>query len=473
MSRTDTSPTSVIQRWTLAAVLAATAILMLDIAVVNTALPSLAVDLHTDLHALKWVLDAYTLALASVVLTAGSLADRYGRRKLFALGVTVFTVSSAAAAASPSIGFLIGARAVQGLGAALMFAVSLALMSNAFRTPAERAKAFAAYGATIGASFALGPFAGGLLTEVFGWESVFLVNVPIGVVVLAITVLKLVESRDPNPPRIDLPGQLTLIGGLFALVYGFLDAAEDGWGATHVVVALAAAAVLLVAFLSIEATSEAPMMPLELFRNRRFTGAQLAAVAISSGLFAGFIYTMVYLQEVHGYSPVEAGLVLVPGTMVNLFCAAGTASLAKRVPPVVLISGGLTLVAIGMVISALMLREDTSFLELQLGFVISMAGTGLFNPAVSEVALDVPHHQAGLATGIHDTARQAGVAVGIAALGTLIGAGDYVGGLQDVFLAGAAVTAAGALITFVLFRPRAGVAAARESEPSGQALSAT
>jgi EmrB/QacA subfamily drug resistance transporter len=439
--------------WTLAAVLAATAILMLDIAVVNTALPSLQADLKTDLHALKWVLDAYTLALASVVLTAGSLADRYGRRKLFALGVTVFTVSSAAAAASGTIEFLIAARAVQGLGAALMFAVSLALLSNAFRTPAERAKAFAAYGATIGASFALGPFAGGVLTEGFGWEWVFLINVPIGLVVLAITAIKLVESRDPNPPKIDIPGQVTLVGGLFALVYGLLNAAEEGWSDTLVVIALAAAAVLLTAFLVIEKTSSAPMMPLGMFRNRRFSGAQIAVVTISSGLFAGFIYIMVYLQEVRGYSPIEAGLILVPGTMVNLFCAAGTASLAKRVPPVVLIAGGLGLVAAGLVILAVMLDADSSWLELQVGFVVSMAGTGLFNPAVSEVALDVPPHQAGLATGIHDTARQSGLAVGIAALGTLIPVGgDYVQGLETVFLVGAAITAAGALITLYLFR---------------------
>jgi hypothetical protein len=159
-----------------------------------------------------------------------------------------------------------------------------------------------------------------------------------------------------------------------------------------------------------------------------------------------------YLQQVRGYSPVEAGLILVPGTMVNLFCAAGTASLAKRVPSVVLIAGGLGLVAAGLVILAVMLNADTTWLELQVGFVVSMAGTGLFNPAVSEVALDVPQHQAGLATGIHDTARQSGLAVGIAALGTLIPAGDYVEGLQTVFLAGAAVTAAGALITLYLFR---------------------
>ena len=330
MPAPDSPPTSVVQRWTLAAVLAATAILMLDIAVVNTALPTLQLDLNTDLHALKWVLDAYTLTLASLVLTAGSLADRYGRRRLFGIGVTVFALSSAAAAASGSIEFLIATRAVQGLGAALMFAVSLALLSHAFRTAQERTGAFAAYGATIGASFALGPFVGGALTEWLGWEWVFLINVPIGIVVLAICMTKLVESRDPQPPKIDFPGQITLVAGLFALVYGLLNAAEDGWGAGHVVAALAAAVGLLSAFIAIEATSRAPMVPLGMFRNPRFAGAQIAAMAISAGLFSTFIYIMIFLQEVKGYSPMQAGLVLVPGTMVNLFCAAATAKMGRR-----------------------------------------------------------------------------------------------------------------------------------------------
>lgn len=445
-----------LQKWTLAAVLAATAILMLDIAVVNTALPTLQADLDTDLHMLKWVLDAYTLALASVVLTAGSLADRYGRRKLFALGVTVFTVSSAAAAASGSIELLIAARAVQGIGAALMFAVSLALLSHAFRTPQERTGAFAAYGATIGASFALGPFVGGLLTEVAGWEWVFLVNVPIGIVVLAICMTRLAESRDPNPPKIDIPGQLTLVGGLFALVYGLLNAAEEGWGSSPVIAALASAAGLLAAFIYIEATSSAPMVPLGMFRNPRFAGAQLAAMAISAGLFSTFIYIMIFLQDVKGYSPMEAGLVLVPGTMVNLFCAAATAKLAGKVQPGVLIAGGLGLASLGMIISALLISPDMSWLELQIGFIVSMAGTGLFNPAVSAVALDVPERVAGLATGIHDTARQAGVAVGIAALGTLVSTGDIAGSLQDVMYAGAAIGAVGAFAALFLFRPRPG-----------------
>lgn len=433
--------------------LAATAILMLDIAVVNTALPTLQADLDTDLHALKWVLDAYTLALASIVLTAGSLADRYGRRKLFAIGVTVFTVSSFAAAFSGSIEFLIATRAVQGVGAALMFAVSLALLSNAFRTPGERTKAFAAYGATIGASFALGPFVGGVLTEYAGWEWVFLLNVPIGIALLAMTATRLEESRDPNPPKIDIPGQITLVGGLFGLVYGLLNAAEEGWSEPHVIVALASAVGLLAAFIFIEATSRAPMLPLGMFRDRRFAGAQVAAMAISAGLFSTFIYIMVFLQEFKGYSPMEAGLFLVPGTMCNLFCAAATAQLGRKVQPVVLIAGGLGLAAIGMGISALMISADASWVELQIGLVISMIGTGLFNPAVSEAALNVPEHQAGLATGIHDTARQMGIAIGIAALGTLITA-DYVDSLKTVFLVGGIVGGVGALAALWLFRGR-------------------
>jgi predicted MFS family arabinose efflux permease len=290
---------------------------------------------------------------------------------------------------------------------------------------------------------------------------VFLLNVPIGVVLLAITARKLVESSDPNPPKIDVPGQLTLVGGLFGLVYGLLNAAEEGWTEPHVLVALIAGVALLIAFIAIEATSRAPMVPLGMFRDKRFAGAQIAALAISAGLFSTFIYIMVYLQEMRGYSPIEAGLFLVPGTMFNLFCAAGTAQLGRRVQPVVLIAGGLGLAAVGMVISAFTITADASWLQLQVGLVISMIGTGLFNPAVSEAALDVPEHQAGLATGIHDTARQTGIAIGIAALGTLISSTDYVGSLQTLFLVGGLIGGVGAIAALFLFRgPRTGAEAA-------------
>ena len=295
-----------------------------------------------------------------------------------------------------------------------------------------------------------------MLTEGLGWEWVFLVNVPIGVVVLAITALKLVESRDPNPPRIDLPGQVTLVGGLFALVYGLLNAAEDGWGATPVVVALGAARRAADRVRgdrgdlarADDAARHVPQPRASRARSSPRWRSPPACSRASSTSWSSCRRSAATRRS-------RPGSILVPGTTVNLFCAAGTASLSKRVPPVALIGGGLVLVALGLVDLRAMLDADTTWLQLQLGFIIAMAGTGLFNPAVSAVALDVPEHQAGLATGIHDTARQAGIAVGIAALGTLIPAGgNFVDGLQNVFLAGAAITAVGALVTFVLFRAR-------------------
>ncbi len=452
-----------LQRWTLAAVCAATAVLMLDIAVVNTALPTLAVDLGTGFEGLKWVVDAYALALASVVLTAGALADRLGRRRLFAAGLVLFTVSSVGCAAAGSIEVLSAARAVQGVGAAVMFAVSLALLANAFPSARERAGALAAYGATIGAAFAVGPAVGGVLTTALGWRWVFLVNVPIGLAVLAVTARHLRESRDPHPRRLDVPGQLTLIGGLFLLVFGLLRVAEDGWTAP-VIGALGGAAVLLAAFLAVEARSPAPMVPLGLFRDPRFAGAQVTAFAISAGLFAVFVYVMVYLQGVLGLSAVEAGLVLVPGTVLNLVVAGATAGLSDKVHPGTMMTGGLALVAVGLGWLTTVSGVDATWLTLQPGICVAMIGTGLFNPAVSAVALDVPERQSGLAAGFYETARQAGIAVGVAALGTLVpqgvgagaaGAQAFVDGLQDALVAGAVLAALGALAAAVLVRERA------------------
>jgi len=457
-----------IQRWTLAAVCAATAVLMLDIAVVNTALSTIAVDLDTDLTGLQWVVDAYTLALATVVLSAGSLADRLGRRRLFLGGLTLFTVSSVACAAAPSIEVLIGARAVQGVGAAVMFAVSLALLAQAFPGVTERGKALAAYGATIGASFAIGPLVGGALTTGLGWRWVFLINVPIGLACVAVAVTKVRESRDPHARRLDVPGQVTLAAGLFLLVFGLLRGNEEGWGSTMIVAILAGAVVLLVAFVIVELQSLRPMVPMRLFRTPAFAGAQVAAFAISASFFAIFLYTTLYLQQVLGLSAVEAGLVYLPGTFVN-FAAAGATAQLTRVPRGVLVSAGLALVALGMWMLT-GVEVGSSWTSVLPGSIVAMLGTGIFNPAVSAVALDVPEHQSGLAAGINDTARQAGIAVGVAALGALIpasaglGAADpagFVAGLQDALLVGAAVAAVGAVASAVLIRAprRAGAGA--------------
>src|SRR4051794_11797067 len=290
------------QRLTLTVVCIATAMLMLDIAVVNTAMPSIGKDLETGLSGLQWVVDAYTLALAAIVLTAGSVADRLGRRAVFVTGLAVFTASSAACAAAPSIAVLEVARAVQGLGAGLLFATSLAILVDAYPEARERAGALAVYGSVIGASFLLGPLMGGLLTSGLSWRWVFFVNIPLGIATYVLTRRGVDESKDPHPRRVDWGGQVTLTAGLFLLVLALLRGNEDGWGSTGIVVVLSAAVVSLVAFVVIEARSTHPMLPLGFFRNKRFTAAQIAVFGISAGLFSLFIYLGIYLQSVLGLS---------------------------------------------------------------------------------------------------------------------------------------------------------------------------
>jgi EmrB/QacA subfamily drug resistance transporter len=453
------------KRWTLAVVCAATAMLMLDIAVVNTALSRIADDLHAGLSGLQWVVDAYTLTLAATVLTAGSLADRFGRRRLFTAGLALFTAASAACAAAPGIHELIAARAVQGLGASIMFAVSLAVLAHAFPEAKERAGALAAYGATIGASFAIGPLVGGALTSGLDWQWIFLVNIPIGLACIWITRTQVVESRDPRARRVDVAGQLTLAPGLLLLVLALLRGNDDGWGSTTIVAAFAGAAVLLAAFLAIELRTREPMLPLSFFRNPSFTGAQVAAFAISASFFAVFFYTTLYLQQILGLSAIEAGLVYLPGTVLMFFVSGATSALGERVSARAMMAGGLILVAVGMVYMGAVAATDSTWTAFLPGTLIASLGCGLFNPAVTAVALgSVPVHQSGLAAGMNDTFRQAGIAVGVAALGALVpagaalGGGDpqaYVSGLQDALYAGAVLAAAGGIATALLVRGRA------------------
>ncbi len=460
------------QRWTLAVVCAATMMLMLDIAVVNTALSRIAEDLNTGLSGLQWVVDAYTLALASVVLTAGSLADRLGRRRLFAIGLTIFTVASGLCALAQDIVFLNSARAVQGIGAAVMFAVSLALLAHAFPGAKERAGALAAYGATIGASFAIGPLVGGLLTSGLDWQWIFLVNIPIGLACLYITYAYVQESRDPNAHGIDWAGQVTLTAGLFLLVLALLRGNEDGWGSTLIVAELAGAAVALIAFVLVELRVKQPMLPMRFFRDGSFTGAQVTAFAISSTFFAIFLYVTIYLQQILGLSAIEAGLVYLPGTLVMLVVSGATAQLGQKVPARTMISVGLALVAVGMGLFMLA-GENSSWTILMPGFLVASVGVGLFNPALTNVALSsVSQDQSGVAAGVNDTARQAGIAVGVAALGALIpaehafggDAGKYVSGMHDALLVGGLVAAIGALAGWFLISSKYGAAAEAPDE---------
>jgi EmrB/QacA subfamily drug resistance transporter len=459
--------------WTLAVVSIATAMLMLDIAVVNTAITDMGRDLHTGLDGLKWVVDAYTLALAAVVLTTGSLADRLGRRRVFAAGLVLFTVASAAAAAATDITMLNIIRAVQGLGAAAMFATSMALLAQEFPGAQERAKALGIYGATIGGSFAFGPIIGGALTSGFGWRSIFVINIPIGIAALAITRKYVRESKDPNARRIDWAGQTVLTAALFLLTLGLLRGNDVGWGSGEIVAELTASVVLLALFVLIERKVKDPMLPLALFRIPSFTGAQIAAFSISASLFAVFIYATIYLQQVLGLSAIEAGLVYIPGTILNAATSGVTAGMAEKgkLSARTMVSLGLALVAAGLVLMT-MADADSSWLTLQPGFMIAMIGTGMFNPAVIAVALgSVSEDQSGLAAGVNDTARQAGIAVGVAALGAMIPTGaltkgdvtGYVDGLHNALVVGGALAAVGAIAAAYLIRTR-------QAAPEGQAV---
>ena len=446
---------------TIVAACLATAMLMLDISVINTALSSIAHGLDTGLGGLQWVVDAYTIPLAATVLTAGAIADRLGRRRLFLLGLAIFTVSSALCGAAGGIGVLVGARAVQGLGASMMFATALALISQVTPDREARVNALAAYGAAIGASFALGPFIGGTLTDVFGWRAIFLVNVPIGIAVMWITYRWVAEGRDPTPRRIDLPGQVTLIGGLFLLVLALLRGNEDGWGSTGIIAALVGAAALLTAFVVVEGRSREPMLPLRLLSQRRFAGPQVAVFAIASSFFAVFLYLTLYLQTVLGMSPIQTGLVYLPGTFLVFIVSGMTAQFGAKYSPAKIASLGLALVAAGLA-GMLIIGVDSSWTALLPGLLVTSLGTGLFNPTGSALALNaLSDEQSGLAAGANDTFRQAGVAVGIAALGTLVPAGaalggdpqSYVDGLHHALIASAVLAGAGAVATAWLLIP--------------------
>ena len=457
-----------IKRWTLAVVCIATAMLMMDIAVVNTALSRIAEDLHANLNGLQWVVDAYTLALAATVLTAGSLADRFGRRRVFSIGLTIFTIASAACAASSGITELNIYRAVQGIGAAVMFAVSLALLANAFPEARERGGALAAYGATIGASFAIGPLVGGALTSALDWQWIFLINVPLGIACIWITWAKVTESKDPRAPRVDWPGQATLAPALFLLVLALLRGNTEGWGSTVIVAELVAAAALLIAFVVVEARVRQPMLPLGAFRNPSFTGAQIAAFGISASFFASYFYVTLYLQQVLGLSPIEAGLSYMPMTLVVFFVSAATSQLGERISARTMVSAGLALVGAGMALIVLA-KGHSSWTVLLPGELLAGIGTGLFNPAVSAVALgSLPETQSGLAAGVNDTARQAGITIGVAALGALIPAAGklghispdaFVNGMHHAFIAGSALALVAAIASAFLIRPtRHGIA---------------
>jgi EmrB/QacA subfamily drug resistance transporter len=392
--------------------------LLLDITVVNVALPDIQKELHTSFTDLQWVIDAYALMLATTMLNAGTLGDLLGRKRVFAGGIALFTLASALCGSATTPLFLILARGLQGIGGAVMFAVSLAILSQEFHGR-ERGTAFGIWGATVGAAVAIGPLVGGALTTWAGWRWIFFVNVPIGIACVAGALRELQESRDEEHGGFDLAGFVTLTTGLFALVLGLLRGNDWGWSSGRVVGLFVTAAVALTAFGVVELRQEHPMLDLALFRVPTFTGAQITAFAISAGMFAQFLYLTLYLQNVLGYSPIAAGVRFLPLSLLAFVAAPIAGRLSARIPVRILLGGGLALVGVALLLMW-GITPSSTWLTLLPGFLVGGLGIGTVNAPLASTSVSVVEpRRAGMASGVNNTFRQVGIATGIAALGAI------------------------------------------------------
>jgi len=404
--------------WTLIAVCTATFMLLLDITVVNVALPDIQRSLHSSFSDLQWVVDAYSLTLAAFLLTAGVVGDIYGRREVFAIGLIVFSLASLVCGLSTTPLMLNLARAVQGVGGAIMFATSLALIASAF-TGRDRGTAFGIYGAVIGGAVAVGPLIGGAITSGIGWRWIFFVNVPIGVVAVAITFSKISESKDPQRRRIDWVGFITFSGSLFALVFALVRGNDLGWGSASIVILLALAAVLMVAFFVNELRTGDPMLDLGLFRIPAFVGLSVVAFTLAASIFAMFLYLTLYIQDDLGYGPLAAGVRFLPLTLLTFVVAFFAGRLTVLVPSRLLLGIGMLFVTGGLLWMGTTTPESTWTVLLP-GFILCGIGIGTVNPVLANGAISVVEPQrSGMASGANNTFRQVGIATGIAVLGAV------------------------------------------------------
>jgi EmrB/QacA subfamily drug resistance transporter len=403
--------------WTLVAICVATFMLLLDITIVNVALPYIERDLHATFSDLQWVIDAYALTLAALLLTAGSFADGIGRRKVFVIGLVIFTAASVLCGLATSPLMLNLARALQGVGGACMFATSLALLASAYQGR-DRGTAIGLWGATTGAAVAVGPLVGGVLVEAIGWQAIFFVNLPIGIAAIALTLSRVAESRNPTGGAVDWAGTLTFSGALFLLVFALIRGNAENWSAA-IVACLAGSVLLLVAFVAVERRAEHPMLDLTLFRKPAFDGANIAAFVLSASMFAMFLYLTLYIQNILGYSALEAGLRFMPTTLLSFLVAPASGKLAERIGVRWLLAAGLALVGVGLLLMR-GLQPGDDWTALLAGMLLSGGGIGLVNPALATAAIGVVEpRRSGMASGINSTFRQVGVATGIAAWGAL------------------------------------------------------
>jgi EmrB/QacA subfamily drug resistance transporter len=456
-----------------------TLMIVLDTTIVNVALPSIRDDLDFSQTSLAWVVNAYLLTFGGFLLLGGRLGDLFGHRRLFLIGISLFTVASIGCGLASSEAFLVGARAVQGLGGAVVSAVSLSLMMSLFTEPAERAKAMGIFGFVAAGGGSIGVLLGGVLTDLLNWHWIFLVNVPIGVLVYALSLRLLPPARGPAAAgRLDVAGAVTVTSSLMLAVYAIVNGNQEGWLSGQTIGMLAGAAALLAAFVAIEARVPSPLMPLGLFRLRNVATANVVGVLWAAAMFAWFFLSALYLQLVLGYSPLKVGLAFLPGNLITgAFSVGLSARLVMRFgirPP---LASGLLLAAAGLVLFARAPVDGTYSIDVLPSMILLGLGAGMaFNPVLLAAMSDVAPEESGLASGVVNTSFMMGGALGLAVLASLAasrtdsllasGVGRLsalAGGYHIAFLVGAVFAAAAAAVGAALLRTRAAAAPHAES----------
>jgi EmrB/QacA subfamily drug resistance transporter len=434
--------------------------IMLDNTVVNVALPSIQRDLGADLSELQWIVTGYALTFASLMLVGGKVADAYGRRLVFVVGIVVFTIASLGCGLATSSEMLIGARVLQGAGAALMNPATLSIIAATF-PPRERGTAIGIWAGTSAMALAIGPLVGGLITEHLDWSWIFFVNVPIGVLGIAASFLFIDESRDETHASLDLPGLAASSVGLFALTYALVEANTYGWASARIVGAFVVAAVGLVSFVVIERRRRHPMLPLDLFRNGTYTGANLVVLLVALAMFGVFFFVSLYMQNILGYSPVETGAAFLPMTILIILVAPVAGKTSDRIGSRGLMTAGMLLVAFQLVLFS-RLGLDATFWNLLPALLIGGVGMALtMTPSAAAATRSVPVEKAGVGSAVLNSARQVGGTMGVAVMGAIMAAelGDrptpdaFMRGFETALLVAAAIAVIGAIVAYALVRP--------------------
>src|SRR3954467_11284468 len=447
--------------WTLAAVAFGLFMIMLDNTIVNVALPSIERDLHMSISNLEWVVTAYALTFAALLITGGKLGDYYGRRRMFIVGLAIFTLASLACGLAPNSGFLIAMRAVQGAGSALMNPATLSIITATF-APSERGRAIGIWAGVSAMALSIGPLLGGLIVDNLNWNWIFFVNVPVGVVGIVVSLLVIDESRDTSAEQsIDFPGLVTSGLGLLALCYALIEGNKHGWTSPEILGLFAAFVVLMAAFVLLEMHQRLPMLDLSLFKIGSFAGANLVALLVSLGMFGVFFFVSLYVQNVLGYSPTKAGATFLPMTLLIVVIAPIAGNLSDKIGSRWLMGAGMTLLGIGGLLYQ-RIGVDTSYWTLLPPMIVGGFGMAMtMSPMTSAAMASVPIDKAGVGSGVLNSFRQVGGSLGIALMGAIL-AGyvhpggspqDFVNGLHAALVVSAGIAFAGAVVAVVMVKP--------------------